>query len=56
MIILYREFQCANCGKQFKRKDKLKDHVTRVHFTQKTNKDQISSNNRAKKAIPKVRY
>ncbi|XP_058809223.1 PR domain zinc finger protein 10-like [Phymastichus coffea] len=49
-----REFQCANCGKQFKRKDKLKDHVTRVHFTQKTNKDQISSNNRAKKTIPKL--
>ncbi|XP_031780315.1 PR domain zinc finger protein 10 isoform X1 [Nasonia vitripennis] len=48
-----REFQCANCGKQFKRKDKLKDHVTRVHYTPKTNKDQLSSNNRAKKAIPK---
>ncbi|XP_014204044.1 PR domain zinc finger protein 10-like [Copidosoma floridanum] len=49
-----REFQCANCGKQFKRKDKLKDHVTRVHYTPKSNKDQISSNSRAKKIIPKM--
>ncbi|KAL7305414.1 hypothetical protein TKK_0002157 [Trichogramma kaykai] len=49
-----REFQCANCGKQFKRKDKLKDHVTRVHYSPKVSKDQVSSNNRAKKSTPKT--
>jgi len=27
----HREFLCANCGKQFKRKDKLKEHMQRMH-------------------------
>ncbi|XP_046666890.1 PR domain zinc finger protein 10-like [Homalodisca vitripennis] len=27
----HREFLCADCGKQFKRKDKLKEHMKRLH-------------------------
>ena len=26
-----REFMCDTCGRQFKRKDKLKEHVKRIH-------------------------
>ena len=27
----HREFLCQSCGKQFKRKDKLKEHIQRMH-------------------------
>ena len=27
----HREFLCQTCGKQFKRKDKLKEHINRMH-------------------------
>jgi len=27
----HREFLCQVCGKQFKRKDKLKEHMQRMH-------------------------
>ena len=30
-----REFLCANCGKQFKRKDKLKEHMKRMHSAER---------------------
>jgi len=27
----HREFLCQNCGRQFKRKDKMREHIKRVH-------------------------
>ena len=27
----HREFMCETCGRQFKRKDKLKEHIRRMH-------------------------
>jgi uncharacterized Zn-finger protein len=26
-----RDFSCSECGKEFKRKDKLRDHLKKVH-------------------------
>lgn len=51
---LHREFHCANCGKRFKRKDKLKEHMTKIHHSQTVNGDQMIQNNQAKKFVPKV--
>ena len=28
-----KEFECNECGKQFKRKDKLKEHAKRMHHS-----------------------
>lgn len=30
-----KDFLCTMCGKQFKRKDKLKMHMNKIHFTKK---------------------
>lgn len=38
-----REFLCADCGRQFKRKDKLADHIKKLHLQRSANR------------IPKVR-
>jgi len=54
-VYLCREFHCANCGKQFKRKDKLKEHMTKIHHSQTVNGEQITQHNQAKKFVPKVR-
>jgi len=51
---LFREFHCANCGKRFKRKDKLKEHMTKIHHSQTVNGEQMTQNNQAKKFVPKV--
>lgn len=50
----HREFHCANCGKRFKRKDKLKEHMTKIHHSQTANEEQATQNNQAKKFVPKV--
>ena len=31
----HREFMCETCGRQFKRKDKLKEHIKRMHSADK---------------------
>lgn len=58
----HREFLCQSCGKQFKRKDKLKEHMQRMHAPDREAKilakqvakqaQQMNINN--KKFIPKV--
>lgn len=49
-----REFHCANCGKQFKRKDKLKEHMTKLHNSQTATEEQMSQVTQTKKFVPKV--
>jgi len=60
----FREFSCDDCGKQFKRKDKLKEHVKRMHSGEKKIKIEIAkrqkaaaqqAKNAAAKFIPKVK-
>ncbi len=34
-----KEFTCNDCGKQFKRKDKLREHVQRMHTDTTKNSD-----------------
>lgn len=31
----HREFMCETCGRQFKRKDKLKEHTKRMHSAER---------------------
>lgn len=53
----HREFLCALCGKQFKRKDKLKEHVKRMHDPSREAKMANRAprkNSGTKKFIPKV--
>lgn len=52
----HREFLCANCGKQFKRKDKLKEHMKRMHAPDREAKVNAknSSKSGSKKFVPKV--
>lgn len=53
-VLFRREFHCANCGKRFKRKDKLKEHMTKIHHSQTVNSEQAMQNSQAKKFVPKV--
>jgi len=52
----HREFLCANCGKQFKRKDKLKEHMKRMHSAERELRLAMKPHRTptAKKFMPKV--
>lgn len=54
----HREFLCADCGKQFKRKDKLKEHCKRMHSEDRENNSSTKStkteSQNSKKFVPKV--
>lgn len=41
-----KEFMCDQCGRQFKRKDKLKDHTARVHSTDRKPRNRIGASQR----------
>lgn len=46
---------CDDCGKQFKRKDKLREHVKRMHNNAVTKKEKIMTpEQNSPKFIPKV--
>lgn len=45
-----REFLCANCGKQFKRKDKLTEHMRNMHSEERERKNLEIMNNVSNKA------
>lgn len=38
-----KEFECFECGKRFKRKDKLKEHAKRMHQPSSSNSSTVSS-------------
>ena len=46
-----REFMCENCGRQFKRRDKLREHVKRMHAP---GREKIVRPQYKKKFVPKV--
>lgn len=54
IFTFYREFKCANCDKQFKRKDKLKEHMTRMHNAEREIQQQFAQVQQGKKFVPKV--
>jgi hypothetical protein len=50
-----KDFMCDDCGKQFKRKDKLREHVKRMHNNAVTKKDKVMTpEQNSAKFTPKV--
>ena len=41
-----KEFLCNDCGKQFKRKDKLREHVIRMHNVDQQQQQQQQQNDK----------
>ena len=50
-----KEFMCDDCGKQFKRKDKMREHVKRMHTSGGARKEKVAVSDQASdKFTPKV--
>jgi len=50
-----RDFLCTMCGKQYKRKDKLKIHMNKVHYSiKKPSKTQLKLEARAEKKAQQI--
>ena len=54
----HREFMCETCGRQFKRKDKLKEHIKRMHSADKEARTLAHPHreSNAKKFTPRVSW